>query len=239
MLSGILQSHHAAGEFVGARIALRASDGTTTEVVDGTTTVDPASPSVDPDVAWNIGSVTKTFVAVVVLQLADEGKIDLDAGIEQYMPDLADADHITPRELLQHTSGLGEYNDKPAVLNDAHRVWTPAELIAVAEDAGRVGEPGGPFHYSNTNYIALGEIIDKVTGNSWDRRGADKDRRAARHDQHECTRRRSACRLQVCRRCVCRLDHQHAIHRPQVRPAGCNRLVTISCCSPRRWLTAR
>jgi D-alanyl-D-alanine carboxypeptidase len=168
MLSGILESHHTAGEFVGARIALRDSDGTITEVVDGASTTDPSSPPVDPDIAWNIGSVTKTFVAVVVLQLADEGKIDLDAGIQQYMPDLADADHITPRELLQHTSGLGEYNDKPAVLNDAHRVWTPAELIAVAEGAGRVGEPGGPFHYSNTNYIVLGEIIEKVTGNSWD-----------------------------------------------------------------------
>ena len=93
--------------------------------------------------AWNIGSVTKTFVAVVVLQLAQEGRIDLDAGIEGYLPDLPGADRITPRQLLQHTSGLAEYNDKPAVLNDAQRTWTPSELIAVAEAAGRVGEPGG------------------------------------------------------------------------------------------------
>ncbi len=83
-------------------------------------------------VEWNIGSVTKTFVAVVVLQLADEGKIDLDAGIDRFLPDLADADRITPRRFLQHTSGLGEYNDNPAVLNDPHRVWSPSELIAVA-----------------------------------------------------------------------------------------------------------
>jgi D-alanyl-D-alanine carboxypeptidase len=168
MLNEILDSHHAAGEFVGARIALRESDGTITEVADGTTTVDPASAPVDLDVAWNVGSVTKTFVAVVVLQLADEGRIDLDAGIGQYVPDLAGADRITPRELLQHTSGLGEYNDQPAVLNDGHRVWTASELIAVAESAGRFGEPGGPFHYANTNYILLGEIVEKVTGNSWD-----------------------------------------------------------------------
>jgi D-alanyl-D-alanine carboxypeptidase len=167
-LTAILDSHHAAGEFVGAHISLLDSDGSITEVVDGTTTVDPASNPVDPDVAWNIGSVTKTFVAVVVLQLADEGKVDLDAGIDGYLPDLAGADRITPRQLLQHTSGLGEYNDKPAVLNDGHRVWAPAELIAVAEAAGRVGEPGGAFHYSNTNYVVLGEIIEQVTGNSWD-----------------------------------------------------------------------
>ena len=114
--------------------------------------------------AWNIGSVTKTFVAVVVLQLAEEGRIDLDAGIDGFLPDLAGADRITPRQLLQHTSGLGEYVDQPAVLADAQREWTPAELIAVAEAAGRVGEPGGPHHYSNTNYIVLGEIIEQVTG---------------------------------------------------------------------------
>ena len=76
-------------------------------------------------------------------------------------------DRITPRQLLQHTSGLAEYDDKPAVLNDAQRPWTPDELIAVAEAAGRLGEPGAAFHYSNTNYIVLGEIIQQVTGHPW------------------------------------------------------------------------
>ena len=166
-LNNILESHHAAGEFVGARIALRDPDGTITEASAGTTTVDPASGPVDPDVPWNIGSATKTFVAVVVLQLADEGRIDLDAGIDRYVPDLPGADRITPRQLLQHTSGLGEYLDQPAVRTDPQREWTPAELIAVAEAAGRFGEPGGPHHYSNTNYIVLGEIIEQVTGNPW------------------------------------------------------------------------
>jgi D-alanyl-D-alanine carboxypeptidase len=47
------------------------------------------------------------------------------------------------------------------------RQWTPAELIAIAEAAGRVGEPGGPHHYANTNYIILAEIIEQVTGNPW------------------------------------------------------------------------
>ena len=168
MLTGILESHHNAGEFVGGRIAFRDRDGRVTEAVTGTPTLDPASGPVDLDTPWNVGSVTKTFVAVVVLQLADEGRIDLDAGIDRFLPDLADASRITPRELLQHTSGLNDYSYQPAVLNDQHRVWTPSELIAVAEAAGPIGEPGGPFHYSNTNYIALGEIIEKVTGHSWD-----------------------------------------------------------------------
>ncbi len=166
-LREILDAHHTAGEFVGARIALRDPDGTITEATAGTPTLDPASGPVDPTVAWNIGSATKTFVAVVVLQLAEEGRIDLDTGIDGYLPDLRAAHRITPRQLLNHTSGLGEYLDQPAVVNDPLRHWTPADLIAVAEAGGRVGEPGGPHRYSNTNYIILGEIIEQVTGNPW------------------------------------------------------------------------
>jgi len=163
-----LKSHHDAGEFVGGRIAFRDADGTITEAELGTPTLDPASGPVDLDTPWNVGSITKTFVATVVLQLADEGRIDLDAGIQRYFPDLKDADRITPRELLQHTSGLGDYSYQPQVLADLHRHWTPDEMIAVAEAAGRFAEPGAGFHYSNTNYIVLGELIEKVTGNPWD-----------------------------------------------------------------------
>ena len=102
-----------------------------------------------------------------MLQLAEEGALDLDAGIATWFPELPGADRITVRQLLQHTSGLGEYKDKPAVVSDQQRMWTPSELIAVAEAGGRVGESGGPHHYSNTNYIVLGEIIRKVTGQTW------------------------------------------------------------------------
>jgi D-alanyl-D-alanine carboxypeptidase len=167
VLDQILESHRAAGEFVGARIAVRDRSGTVTEVTSGTQTVDPASPPVDPNVPWNVGSVTKTFVAVVTLQLADEGRLDLDAGISRYFPNLPGADRITPRELLQHTSGLHEYNDQPAVLQNMTRKWTPSELIAVAEAAGRVDEPGAASHYSNTNYVVLGETIEQITGHPW------------------------------------------------------------------------
>jgi D-alanyl-D-alanine carboxypeptidase len=167
MLDDILAAHQAAGEFVGARIALRDADGTITEAAAGTSTLDAASGPVDPDVPWNIGSATKVFVATVVLQLAEEGRLDLDAGIDRYVPEVASAERLTPRQLLNHTSGLGEYLDQPAVINDATRQWTPDELIAVAEAAGRTGEPGGAHLYSNTNYIVLGEIIEQVTGHSW------------------------------------------------------------------------
>jgi D-alanyl-D-alanine carboxypeptidase len=166
-LAAILTEHHAAGEFVGARIALRTADGTITEANGGTPTLDPASGPIDPDVPWNIGSATKTFVAVVVMQLADEGRIDLDAAIDRYVPYLPGADRITPRQLLNHTSGLGEYLDQPATRAEPKRHWTPSEQVAIADAAGRFGDPGGPHHYSNTNYVVLGDVIEQVTGRSW------------------------------------------------------------------------
>lgn len=168
-VASVLAAHHDAGDFVGARVSLLDADGSLTEVTSGSDRTGPDGKAVSLEEAWNIGSATKTFVAVVVLQLADEGFIDLDRGIERWMPSLRDADRITPRMLLQHTSGLNEYLDQPAVQADKQRPWTPTELVAVAEAAGRVGEPGGPHHYTNTNYIVLGELIEAVTGETWDR----------------------------------------------------------------------
>jgi D-alanyl-D-alanine carboxypeptidase len=168
VIESVLASHARAGEFVGARIALADTDGSVIVGTSGRSGTDVGSGSVDPDVPWNIGSVTKVFVAVVVMQLAAEGVLDLDAGIDPYMPDLADAASITPRHLLQHTSGLAEYIDQSAIGDDAQRPWSPHELIAVAESAGRVGMPGGAHHYANTNFIVLGEVIAAVTGRSWD-----------------------------------------------------------------------
>ncbi|RPI11647.1 MAG: class A beta-lactamase-related serine hydrolase, partial [Actinobacteria bacterium] len=152
-LTGILDTHRANHEFAGAVLALREADGTTLTVTSGTKDLSTGSDAVDPNVPWNIGSLTKTFVAVVVLQLADEGAIDLDAGIGTYFPELPALAPITPRQLLQHTSGLNEYWPSASVLQDAGRVWTPMEEIAVAEAAGRLDAPGASYHYSNTNYV--------------------------------------------------------------------------------------
>lgn len=166
-LMAIMQAHLDAGELVGVRVSLLQADGTITEATVGTRTTDANSAPVDPDVPWGIGSATKMFVAVVALQLADEGRLDLDDGIDTYFADLADAERITPRQLLQHTSGLAEYLNDPGAQGDGTREWSPAEMVAVAEAAGRAAEPGVAYHYANTNYILLGEIIGQVTGGSW------------------------------------------------------------------------
>jgi len=120
-----------------------------------------------------IGSNTKTFVAVVVLQLVAEGKVDLDASVDTYLPGLLRGDgidgrHITVRQLLQHTSGLPDYSeflgeDISGVL-DAY--VDPRELLDVALAQGAVtpsADAKSKYHYSNTNYLVAGLLIQKVT----------------------------------------------------------------------------
>jgi D-alanyl-D-alanine carboxypeptidase len=164
-LQAILDAHDTGDEFVGAVVAVRDGSGATATLTAGAPTLADGG-EVDSTVAWNIGSVTKTFLAVVVLQLADEGRIDLDAGVDAWLPDLADAADITPRQLLQHTSGLAEYLDAPGL--DMTRTWDALDLVALAEPRGRLGVPGETHAYSNTNYLVLGEIVEQVTGNTWD-----------------------------------------------------------------------
>ena len=117
-----------------------------------------------------IASVTKNFTAVVVMQLVEEGKLSLDDTVDTWFPEQPNGDKITVRMLLSHTSGLaGSESTWGTDLDKWSRDWTPEELIAEANKAGAVGEPGSKVaHYSNTNYIMLGRIIEKVTGNSWE-----------------------------------------------------------------------
>jgi D-alanyl-D-alanine carboxypeptidase len=162
----ILDRHRARREFPGAVVALRDPSGATFTVTGGVAeTTRGGAP--DPGTPWIIGSTTKTFVAVVVLQLAQEGKLDLDAPVERLLPDLPDASRITTRRLLQHTSGLAEYLDGPAVRGDARRPWRASELVAVAVARGPVGEPGARYSYANTNYVLLGELVERVTSRPW------------------------------------------------------------------------
>ncbi|MFF7727116.1 serine hydrolase domain-containing protein [Streptomyces sp. NPDC008001] len=113
-----------------------------------------------------IGSNTKTFTAVVVLQLVAEGKIGLDAKVDTYLPGLVhgkgiDGRHITVRQLLQHTSGLPDYSK---YLGDDVRYFEPRELLGIALRHEARFAPGAKWEYSNTNYVLAGLIIQKVTG---------------------------------------------------------------------------
>ncbi|MDH6709443.1 D-alanyl-D-alanine carboxypeptidase [Kitasatospora sp. MAA19] len=113
-----------------------------------------------------IGSNTKTFTAVVVLQLVGEGKVSLDAPVDTYLPGLVRGDgidgrHITVRQLLQQTSGLPNYS---TYLGDDVRYFDPRDLLDLALQHKADFAPGEKWAYSNTNYLLAGLIVQKITG---------------------------------------------------------------------------
>ncbi len=117
-----------------------------------------------------IASITKMLVATVVLQLVEEGRLALDAPIATWLPAaVPSAPTITTRHLLNHTSGLYDYLDRPflrAVQRDPQRIWTPQALLAYAVQHRSLFTPGAPgrWVYSNTNYVLLGMLVEQVTG---------------------------------------------------------------------------
>ena len=117
-------------------------------------------------------SNTKSFVAVVVMQLVAEGKVELDAPIERYLPGLVrgegiDGKVITVRHLLQHTSGLPNYTQYLGVENaeDIRDVYfEPRRLLDIALAHPASFKPGTDWEYSNTGYVLLGLMVERVTG---------------------------------------------------------------------------
>jgi D-alanyl-D-alanine carboxypeptidase len=118
---------------------------------------------------YRIASLTKTFVASVVLQLAAEGKLGLDDSIERWLPGLVpNGALITLRQLLGHTSGVFNYTDDPTwrnmeLANPGH-VWSPSDLLAIAFSHNALFVPGTNWAYSNTGYVLLGLVVEKITG---------------------------------------------------------------------------
>ncbi|WP_156753576.1 serine hydrolase domain-containing protein [Actinokineospora pegani] len=117
---------------------------------------------------YRIGSQTKTFTAAVVLQLFDEGRVELDAPIERYLPGVVTGNYdghvITVRQLLQHTSGLVRDVRDPRAEPDG--TFTLAALVASAMDEPPQAAPGATIAYSNVAYLVLGMLIERVTGQS-------------------------------------------------------------------------
>jgi D-alanyl-D-alanine carboxypeptidase len=129
-----------------------------------------AKTKVRADATFRIGSLTKTQVAAVALQLVGEGKLALTDHLSRYAPGVVpNGDAITIRELLNHTSGIPEFDEDPRVLapylngNLGYR-WPPRKLVGIAVSHKRAFAPGARYSYSNTGYLVLGLIIEKITG---------------------------------------------------------------------------
>ncbi|WP_343890196.1 serine hydrolase domain-containing protein [Kribbella sandramycini] len=121
---------------------------------------------------FRVGSVTKTFVATAVLQLVGEGRVGLEDPVLKWLPGVR-AEGVTVRQLLDHTSGLYDVlNTLPRppeaeFYANRWRTWTADELIARALVHPPTSKPGVVYKYSNTNYLLLGEIVEKATGVSY------------------------------------------------------------------------
>ena len=129
----------------------------------------PAGGTLSPDAPFRVGSLTKTFVAVMMLQLVADGTIALDDLVTQHAPELAVAHGVTIRQLLAHRSGIPEHTDgelAPAVLADPARTWTPNNVLDLVADQPPDFPPGEQFAYSNTNYIVAGLLLERLTGTS-------------------------------------------------------------------------
>ncbi|MBD5799608.1 D-alanyl-D-alanine carboxypeptidase, partial [Bacillus pseudomycoides] len=126
------------------------------------------------DFHFRIASVTKTFTATVVLQLAAENRLNLDDSIEKWLPGVIqgngyDAKQITIRQILNHTSGIAEYSRSKEAdfFKNTKKSFTAEELVKIGLSLPPDFAPGKGWSYSNTGYVLLGILIEKVTGNSY------------------------------------------------------------------------
>jgi len=120
--------------------------------------------------AFGAGSVSKNFIAALVLQLAEEGKLSLDDQLDRWLPEYPNLDgSATIRQLLNHTSGTFSLEDHPdfywSVSANRDRVWTDEELLSTFL-AEPLSAKGTEWHYSNTGYLLLGQIVEEAAGAS-------------------------------------------------------------------------
>ncbi|MGQ8823991.1 alkaline D-peptidase [Bacillus wiedmannii] len=150
-------------------------DGKRWSYATGTASYEMPHP-VETNFSFRIGSITKTFTASVVLQLAEEKQLNLEDTVEKWLPGVVqgngyDGSKITIRQLLNHTSGIAAYTDLDmrdiTLPQNPFRYYSTDELISLALAKPPVFAPGEGWDYSNTNTVIAGEIIRKVTGDTY------------------------------------------------------------------------
>ena len=119
---------------------------------------------VTAETKFRIGSISKQFTAAAILRLAEEKKLALTDPLAKFFPDFPRAGEITLHQLLTHTSGIHSFTDKPDFLSRVTAPIEPGKLIASFRDDPSDFAPGAGFHYNNSAYFLLGEIVAKVSG---------------------------------------------------------------------------
>ncbi|SDL31133.1 CubicO group peptidase, beta-lactamase class C family [Salinimicrobium catena] len=124
-----------------------------------------------PETKHRLGSITKQFTAALVLQLVEEGKLELDHPISTYLPNYEGpaADVVTIHHLLTHSSGIPSYTSFPNFFQDHSRdPSSPKEFVKTFSDSTLQFTPGEKFAYNNSGYFLLGHILEEVTGKSYE-----------------------------------------------------------------------
>jgi len=165
-LQAALDAIRKVGRYPGTSAAIVFPDGSIWTGVSGYAVLASKKP-LTADTLFSVGSVSKTFVAALVCRLAMDGTIGIDDPLARYLPTFPNAAHITIRELLNHTSGIEDVFDvtaiSSAILAHPSTPWTADQVLA------KIGKltyfpPGTAYHYSNTDFILLGLVVEKVTG---------------------------------------------------------------------------
>jgi CubicO group peptidase (beta-lactamase class C family) len=124
------------------------------------------------DMHFRNGAVAFFYVSTLLLRLVDQQVVSLDDPLANWLPDLADSDQVTLRMLANMTAGYPDYVQNPKlsqqIYADPFRQWTPEELIALGLSTPRVFAPGTNWDYSHTDYVILGQALEKITGQPLD-----------------------------------------------------------------------
>jgi CubicO group peptidase (beta-lactamase class C family) len=123
---------------------------------------------VQPDMNFRIGSISKQFTAISILQLAQQGKLNLQDDIKKYIPDYGITTPITIEHLLTHTSGIKSYTNVDSFWKQMRNDLTPRAIIALTEKDTLEFKPGSKWNYNNTGYVMLGYIIEKISGKTYE-----------------------------------------------------------------------
>jgi D-alanyl-D-alanine carboxypeptidase len=174
-LQAIVDAFHSAGTFPGVSASVSLADGTVINVTAGEADTVRHVPMTPADRMLQ-GSVGKTYFAALAMQLIGEGKLELGARVSQYLgqhewySQIPNAEGITVRHLMTHTSGVMRYEFKEAFTRDLSaqpdKHWMPDDLLAYVLDEEASFPPGAGWEYSDTNFILLGMIMEGITGRS-------------------------------------------------------------------------
>ena len=151
------------GETPSVSIAIVQGGKVAYEKAFGKARLDPATDA-KPEMRYSIGSVSKQFLATAVLLLVQDGKLSLDDHVSRYLPNLTRADEITIRQLLTHTSGYQDYYPQDYVAPFMEEHVTAERILDQWARKPLDFDPGTRWQYSNTNYVVVGRIVERIAG---------------------------------------------------------------------------